>query len=225
MGAKPPEVEDGEGLAYYRAIEDAFAALRGTICVFVPKDYWLAQEWCRAGVPLAAVMAGVAEVFSKAQERGADPPSSLSYCRHAVRRHARRLATAHVGGPADAIEVAVGPALERLAAVIREVASAWSEQPAVVGVLDRLATAVEGVPSSAPPAAVEVTLERLEEGAIEAMFKSMSAQDREEVMRVVENVPVSGELSPEVVERSRRAVQARAVRERIGLPRLELGNA
>lgn len=225
MGAQPPQVGHDEGLAYFRAIEDAFAALRGTVWVFLSKDYWLAQEWWRAGVPLAAVMAALAEVFARARERDADPPSSLSYCRHAVRRHAKRLAAAHAGGPADALEVPVGPALARLAAEIRKVATAWREQPPVVGVLERLATAVESVPAAAPPAAVQATLDDLEQGAIESLLKAMADGDRKELVQQVEGTPVSGEIAPEVAARSRRALLARAVRERIGLPRLELEHA
>ncbi len=51
----PDEAE----IAYYRAVEDHFAALRGTPFLFSPKDFALLRRWWREGVPLAAVLAGI----------------------------------------------------------------------------------------------------------------------------------------------------------------------
>ncbi|HPW56848.1 MAG: hypothetical protein KA072_07245 [Thermoanaerobaculaceae bacterium] len=223
MGAEPPvPLARGEELTYYRTVEDAFAVLRGTVFIFKPKDFALLQGWWRAGVPLAAVMAGLAEVFDRARQRGADPPSSLAYCRHAVNRHAKRLATAHVGGGAAAPEVEVGPALARLAQAVTLTADRWQASAPVAGVLESLARAIEGIPAGAPPAAVEATLEKLETGALEALFAALPDGDREAVLADVDEQPLDPALTPEVAARSRRALQVRAVRERIGLPRLEL---
>lgn len=223
MGAQPPApVDRGEELAYYRAVEDAFAALRGTVFIFNPKDFALLQGWWRAGVPLAAVMAGFAEVFERAHQREADPPSSLAYCRHAVNRHAKRLAAAHVGGGAAAPEVEVGPSLARLVRAVRETAREWEASEAVAGVLETLARAIEGLPPGAPAAAVEATLEHLEGGALESLLAALPAGEREAVRAGAQAQSLDPALAPEVAARSRRALLARAVRERIGLPRLEL---
>ncbi|MGV8038833.1 MAG: hypothetical protein AB2L07_01675 [Thermoanaerobaculaceae bacterium] len=223
MGAQPPApVDPGEELAYYRAVEDAFAALRGTVFIFNPKDFALLQGWWRASVPLAAVMAGLAEVFDRARQREADPPSSLAYCRHAVVRHAKRLAAAHVGGGAAAPEVEVGPSLARLARAVRETAAGWQASAAVAGVLESLARAIEGVPPGAPAAAVEATLEHLEGGALQSLLAALPADEREALLAGAQAQPLDAALAPEVAARSRRALLARAVRERVGLPRLEL---
>ncbi|HPC82039.1 MAG TPA: hypothetical protein P5234_02075 [Thermoanaerobaculaceae bacterium] len=226
MGAQPPDpVDRGEELAYYRAVEDAFAALRGTVFIFKPKDFALLQGWWRAGVPLAAVMAGLAEVFERARQRDADPPSSLAYCRHAVNRHAKRLAAAHVGGGKPAPGVQVGPALARLVAAVRRSAAAWKGEAAVEQVLENLARAIEGMPAGAPPAAVEVALEHLESATLEALLAALPATDRERLEVGLPEQPPAPGVAPEVAARSRRALLARTVRERVGLPRLELDGA
>src|SRR5512135_3596651 len=107
-----------EELAYYRAVEDQFAALRGTTFIFSPKDFALLRSWWTAGVPLAAVLAGIGEVWERRRERDGDPVSSLSYCRHAVARHARRLAAAHEGAAAPSQTLDVPAALRSLAAEV-----------------------------------------------------------------------------------------------------------
>ncbi|MCU0291460.1 MAG: hypothetical protein MUF10_05645 [Thermoanaerobaculaceae bacterium] len=223
MGAQPPDaLASDEELHFYRAVEDAFAALRGTIFVFNPRDFALLQGWWRSGVPLGAVMAGLGEVFERARQRDADPPSSLTYCRHAVHRHAKRLAAAHVGGEMPGAVRPAGPALAALAAAVRDARAAWDAQQAVACALESLAQAIEGLPADAPPAALEATLEQLEGAALEALLAALPPGEREAVQRAAgAGAPEAG-VSAEVAERSRRALQARAVRERLGLPRLEL---
>lgn len=223
MGAQPPEpLGSDEELLFYRAVEDAFAALRGTIFVLNPKDFALLQSWWRSGVPLAAVMAGLGEVFERVRQRDGDPPSSLAYCRHAVHRHAKRLAAAHIGGGASTETGPVGASLAALAAAVRETGARWDASSAVASVLENLARAVEGLPADAPPAALESTLEQLEGAALEALTAALPAAETTAMRRAVEAVAPEAGVAPEVEVRSRRAMLARAVRERIGLPRLEL---
>ncbi|MEJ2582841.1 MAG: hypothetical protein P8127_14590 [Acidobacteriota bacterium] len=90
--------DDTREIAYYREIEDYFATLRGVPHVLSPKDFQLLREWWRDEIPLPAVRAALAEVFARRRDRGEpDPVVSLSYCRHAVKAHARRAAEMHVG--------------------------------------------------------------------------------------------------------------------------------
>ncbi|HPS78900.1 MAG TPA: hypothetical protein PLS53_12155 [Thermoanaerobaculaceae bacterium] len=226
MGAQPPEpLGSDEELLFYRAVEDAFAGLRGTVFVLSPKDFALLQGWWRSGVPLAAVMAGLGEVFERARQRDGDPPSSLAYCRHAVHRHAKRLAAAHVGGGAPADTGPVSASLAVLAAVVRDAGARWDASCAVASVLESLARAVEGLPADAPPAALESTLEQLEGAALEALMAALPAAETAAMRRAADAVAPEAGVPPEVGARSRRAMLARAVRERIGLPRLELNLA
>jgi len=96
--------DDDLEIAYYRTVEDLFATLRGVPHILSPKDFHLLRQWWRDEVPLAAVRAGITEVFAKRRERGEpDPVVSLSYCRHAVKTHARRIAEMHVGASDEGV--------------------------------------------------------------------------------------------------------------------------
>ena len=72
-----PETE--EELAYYREIEDFFAAMRGVPHIVSPKDFQLLRGWWRDRIPLAAVAAGISEVFARRRDRNdRDPVVSLT---------------------------------------------------------------------------------------------------------------------------------------------------
>lgn len=221
MGKEP----SGTGLspeesAYYRAVEDHFARLRGTVFVISPKDFALLRRWWREGVPLAAVLAGVAEVFERRRGRSADPVSSLAYCRHAVSRHAGRLAGAAGETPAAPVDVA--SLLEGLALAVRRAAESWREEPPIAAVLNDLLRAVESLPANADPAALDETLSRLELAALEDVALRLPGTVRAGLeKRVADDV---GGLAVEetVRKRTERALRLRLVRELLGLPRVEL---
>ncbi len=213
--------EDAE-IAYYRAVEDHFAALRGTPFLFSPKDFALLRRWWREGVPLAAVLAGIAEAWERRREREEDPVSSLSYCRHAVARHGKRLRAAHAGAAEAVPAPDVAAALAALVAAIGEAEARWSEQRAVREVLGDLERAVASVPADGDPAAIEKALAELEFGALDALARALPADAKGAIEREVgESLDRLG-LETEVRERTRRALLVKAVRRLIGVPRLEL---
>lgn len=222
MGQEPP----WEGLnpaeaAYYQAVEDAFARLRGTPFWFSPKDWALLERWWREGVALGAVLAGVAEVFARRRERGDDPVSSLAFCRHAVARHWRRLSSAGVGGE-EPIHVDVPGGLARCAAELDAAARQWESCPALAEGIAALAAMVRTLPASAPPAALDQALANLEAEAVERLAALLPAACREAAQRRVQEVLAEVSGDPQVVERTRRALQLREWRRELGLPRLEL---
>ncbi len=223
MGAQPPRPQlTGEELAYYRAVEDLFARLRGTPFLLTPKDFALLRRWWQEAVPLAAVATGVAEVFERSRERGADPVSSLAYCRHAVQRHARRLAVAAAGAERVPETVDVAAAVARLAAEVRAAATRRHAEPSIAAALLSLAATLETVPTSATPAAVDELLGRLELAIFEALFGALAPADRATVEAQVAGELAGIDLAPEIRARTERALRLRAVRELLGLPRLEL---
>lgn len=222
MGEEPPQ----QGLsaaeeAYYRAVEDAFARLRGTPFLFSPKDFSLLQRWWKEGVPLAAVLAGLGEVFFRRQEAGEDPVSSLTYCRHAVRRHARRLAEAAVGSPA-APAVDVATALQRLVSELEAVAGRWEAVAELRDGVLALAATVGTLPATAPPAAVEEALARLEAAALESLARCLPEPIQDEVAARVTDALAGVPAGGEIRQRTRRALLLREWRRELGLPRLEL---
>ncbi len=213
---------DDPEIAYYRAVEDHFAALRGTPFLFSPKDFALLRRWWREGVPLAAVLAGIAEAWERRREREEDPVSSLSYCRHAVARPGQRLWPARAGAAAAGPAPDVAAVRGALVAAIRDAEARWSGQRAVCEVLGDLERAVASVPADGDPAAIEKALADLEFGALDALARGLPADARRSIEREVgESLNRLG-LEKDVRERTRRALLVKAVRRLVGVPRLEL---
>lgn len=211
-----------EELAYYRTIEDRFGQLRGTPFLFRPKDFSLLRTWWTNRVPLAAVLAGMQEVFDRRRESGGEPVSSLAYCRHAIARHAKRLAPiadAPVAPPA-------GDALARLAAEVRVAAVRWTGMVGVVTGLESLAKTLETLPAEADPAALEDALGRLEAGALEGLVRVLPDEAAAGIAVTVAAAMQGVGEGTDAATRARmeRAVRLRAVRECLGLPRMELSD-
>lgn len=206
-----------EELAYYRAVEDHFCRLRGTPFLFSPKDFAYLRRWWQEGIPLSAVLLALGEVFAKKRERGEGPVSSLAYCRHAVARQAKRLAQARVGGE-EKPAWDLGQALDALRRQLEEVRSGLSS-PRLAELISGLIAALAALPRDVPVASVTEMLAELEEQTLSAAWAALPAEERAEIedrMRA---------LLPAGTELSRRAWQVavlRAVREHLGLPRLEL---
>ncbi len=212
-----------EEQAFYRAVEDHYAALCRAPYLILPKDFALLRAWYRQGAPLAAVLAGLDEVFERFREEGEEEPVfPLSYCRRLINGHVRRLAAVRVGSetPAEA-EVDVPSRLAALAAAARGAAAPWIGS-AVAKVLLDLAAALETVPASAPAGAVEETLSRLEVGALESIFGALPPEVRERLGGEARAAASGVDPASEVGRRTYRAVLLRGVREHLGLPRLEL---
>lgn len=206
-----------EELAYYRAVEDHFCRLRGTPFLFSPKDFAYLRRWWQEGVPLSAVLLALGEVFAKKRERGEGPVSSLSYCRHAVARYAKRLAQAQVGG-GEAKAWDVEGALANLCLQLEKVESQIAF-PRLKQVVWGLAATIRALPRDLPAATLAEMLAEVEE---QALGEAWAALPEEERQRLESHLKAG---LPEGAELSGRAWQVailRAVREHLGLPRLEL---
>jgi hypothetical protein len=212
-----------EEQAFYRAVEDHCAALCRAPYLILPKDFALLRTWYRQGAPLAAILAGLDEVYERCQEEGEEPVFPLSYCRRAVNRYVRNLAAARVGSEAPAqVEVDVPAALDRLVAEVSEAATRWAASPRVAKVLQDLVTALASVPGTAPVGAVEESLSRLEVGALDSLLGALAEQERAGLEGEATAAAVGVDPASEVGRRTRRAVLLRGVRELVGLPRLEV---
>jgi hypothetical protein len=213
-------------LAYYRAVEDLFARLRGTPFLLTPKDFALLKRWWVEGVPLAAVVAGLGEAFAGRRERGEDPVSSLSYCRHAVARAAKRLAPgtrAREGAPPT---VNVEEALRALADDIGALAERWrAERAEWAAALETLRDAMIGLPHGRPAADIAETLGRLEVAMLDVLAGCAPAHVAEQVEAALRAELQGLELPEEARARTERALRLRLWRETVGLPRLELTGA
>ena len=216
--------DDELELEYYRAVEDLFATLRGVPHVISPKDFQLLREWWRDEVPLAAVRAGITEVFARRRERGElDPIVSLSYCRHAVRKHARRVAEMLVGATDEAASpTEPGPALEALAADLFAVADrSRRERPRIADVVERIATAVQAA-SELPASAIEEHLFALESALLANCLEALDEPTRLALENRARKEAESTAATTEARDRTFRALRDRFLRRDLELPRLEL---
>jgi hypothetical protein len=212
-------------VAYYRAVEDFFATLRGVPHTISPKDFQLLREWWRDEVPLAAVRAGITEVFARRRERGEhDPVVSLSYCRHAVRKHARRVAEMQVGATDDDTSPPPDPKpdLEALAADLKAVAARLRpEKPRIASIIDSIATAVETA-SELPVSALEEHLFALESALLANCLEALDEPSRQSLENRALNEAESTSATPQARDRTFRALRDRLLRSDLELPRLEL---
>ena len=217
----PDELE----ITYYRQVEDLFSTLRGVPHTLSPKDFQLLRGWWRDEVPLTAVAAGITEVFARRRGDESDPVVSLSYCRHAVNRHAKRLAEMTVGeSPPDV--ATEGPSVaDRLALVISELSTAaGAARESLPGVAD----VIEGIAhqmvrcDQMPMAVVEDHLFSLETVLLDGCWRAMPESERLEITARANATAETSGAEGEIADRTRRAMRDRELRRRLGLPRLEL---
>ena len=220
-------IEADEELEFYRGVEDFFAALRGVPHLLSPKDFQLLRSWWRDGVPLAAVTGGISEVFARRRDRGdEDPVVSLAYCRHAVARHAKRLAEMRAGAHPE--QPAAGATDRRhppvaLAAGLRSAAAALSgDMLPVAGAILTVADLVEaGI--DLPPAMLEERLCALESVLLAGCWRALPAAERERIEAASVAAAAASGATGEARVRTCRAIRDRELRRALGLPRLELG--
>lgn len=222
-----PETEDE--LAYYREIEDFFSAVRGVPHILSPKDFQLMRGWWRDRVPLAAVVAGITEVFARRRDRGdrEDPVVSLGYCKHAVRRHAARLAEMHVGeAPPEAPETDFEQDARGLDAVLKSMRAAADrlseDLPAVTAAILEIATLLDTAPEM-PPAILEEHLFSMEAVLLDRCWRALPDLERDAIDKRSQLAAAAAGGTESTRERTRRAVRDRELRHMLGLPRLEVG--
>lgn len=83
---------------YFTEIEERFQKCRGTGTLLSPLDWALIESWKEAGLPLAAVLAGIERSFEKfkARRRKYKTVNSLAYCSQEVLRASEEARAAEV---------------------------------------------------------------------------------------------------------------------------------
>ena len=211
-----PEIE------FLRAVEDLFATLRGVPHLLSPKDMQLARTWWKDEVPLAAVTAGVTEVMEKrrATDDG-DPVVSLSYCRHAVRRHSKRFQEQQVGAHSGAADPRdIDRLIVSLSADLRR-AAGNVQFPETAIAIEAFAAQVDSLVGTAPEL-VDEQLFALETGLLEACRRTLPPAILGEIERSAETKIDGSGVSSDALRRSLRAVLDRQIRTLLDLPRLEI---
>ncbi len=219
--------ENTPELDYYRAVEDLFSSLRGVPHLLSPKDFQLLRSWWKDEVPLSAVRTGVAEVFARRRERGeVEPVVSLSYCRHAVAAHAKRVAEMRVGAGADSTNdmASAREAIDHLAERLDEAAARVRDgRPRAAAVIDRFNHEVRAA-TEIDSRLVGEHLYALETSLLVDCLDALEEEDR---LRLNDRARAESEsvaVDPEARERTFRALRDRLLRNLLDLPRLEIDN-
>lgn len=217
--------ETEEDRSYYAAAEAAFIRRRGTPFLLSPRDFSLLKEWRALGVPLEAIESGIDEAFTRREERSATGRvNSLSYCRDAVlEAWERRLETSRGRGaearPDD-------PDARRiLVELAKRLAETRERRPDLADPLDSAVRAIARMGGSEKDAGeIEASLARLDKRLAKELAESLGAPERESVdAEVAALLKGAGDRMDEAaLEKTRRALTRRIVRERLALPRLSL---
>ena len=229
-----PGAPDGaeDEASYGTRVEEAFIAERGTPFLLSPKDWRLICGWRESGIPSGTVIRAVREAFERKRARGdLSRISSLSYCANAVEvlweMERRGLVGAHgtrAETPPDALDAA-----PRLAALVEAIETAEGSalagtDPAVVrAALSAARSALGELDPAAGLESLEESLHALEKSLVKKLEKALGDAEREALERSVEEEAGDlAALSKEARGRIQRALRARAVRRRFGLPALTL---
>lgn len=77
-------MKDRELEAYLDRVESEFFRRKGRPGLFSPSDFVIASTWYRDGVPLSAVLEGMAEAFEArfaGRDSGIEEVNSLTFCK------------------------------------------------------------------------------------------------------------------------------------------------
>jgi hypothetical protein len=217
--------ETAEDRAWYEAAEAAFIRRRGTPFLLSPSDFALLKEWRALGVPLEAVASGIDEAFTRREERkAAGRVNSLSYCRDAVlEAWERRAETSRgKGGTSAGPEPDVAAALAELT---RRVAEARERRPDLAAPFDAVLRVLARLEASGKaPEETEGALARLDRRLAKEIVAALPDPERAaldaEVARLLAGA--GARMDPDTLEKTRKALTRREVRERLELPRLSL---
>jgi hypothetical protein len=212
-------------LDFLRQVEDLFAASRGLPHVLSPKDVQLIRSWFADSVPLAAVAAGVTEAIEKKREaEDGDVVVSLSYCRHAVRKHAKRMAAAAVGSGEPEVSrhrnhsPAVHHLCDHLGRLAGELRSSHPETAEIlVDVSGRL-----GAAADADRDTIDGLVFALESEMLRRCRESLSDAEQRAIDEKVRQLLQRSATPESSWARVGKAHRDRLVREALRLPRLEL---
>ena len=152
---------------------------------------------------------------------------SLSYCRHAVKRNAKRLAEMRTG-QSDANPEEVTPegsgACESLVSTLKKAAESQGvERPAVAAVLIRVVAQVETACAYLVAAMLDEYFFGLEAEMFHDCWAALPDHERSTIEAHVEKAADGTSATDEAKKRSTKALRDRELRLLLNLPRLEVG--
>lgn len=224
---------------YFTEIEEHFQRARGRQIYLCPLDWALIESWKEAGIPLAAVLAGIDQTFAgfaAGRRKDTERPRSLAYCAAAVARAAAAAKEAAVGGHDGTPPEAPGFEPRRIASFLEQARAqlaAASLPPLAAAVAAEVAQelAAQAALWAAPAPPARPPLDQLDRwltalddrlcAAVQAAAPSaVLAATRADYER--ELAPYRRQLKTEQLAMVERQFLRKRLLERYGLPRLSL---
>ena len=225
---------------YFTEIEECYQRCRGTRTLLSPLDWALIESWKEAGIPLEAVLAGVARAFEKykARRRKYRMVNALAYCTQAVLEAAEQARAGETQGrarrdaPPPFAEEDLVRFLRHNAAAVDEASSKAREQGRQV-LADELASVAADLRGTAAQEPgkwladleeLEIRLTALEEKLTASLTRACSVERLAEIQGQVERGlgPYRRKMSGPQIESLERQFRKRCLLEAYELPRLSL---
>jgi hypothetical protein len=225
---------------YFTEIEERYQQCRGTKTLLSPLDWALIESWKEAGIPLEAVLAGIARAFEKfkARHRKYRMVNALAYCTQEVLRAAEEAraseiqAGARKDSPPPFASEDILRFLNRNAEAL-ELASRQAREQGQQVLADDLASTAASLRETAwqEPAKLvanleelEIRLTALEEKLTASLTRASPVERLGEIEAQVERGlgPYRRKMSGPQIESLKRQFRKRCLLERYQLPRLSL---
>lgn len=226
-GAADGDVLDEAG--YATLLEEAFIAERGTPFLLSSKDWLLIRDWRESGIPADSAIRAIHETFEKRRARGqVGKIGSLSYCENAVVERwemERRGLVGQGSGARDVAPESVTDRLKRLVVALQAARERSVEGIDEVDYRKAILAALQKI-ESLPPSLFEETesaLSAIETSLSKKLEKALHPEPRAALeARAEAALGAPGAVSPEIRERTRRALVKREVRRLLQIPPLTL---
>ena len=225
---------------YFTEIEERYQQCRGTKTLLSPLDWALIESWKEAGLPLEAVLTGIARAFDKfkARQRKYKMVNALAYCTQEVLRAAEeaRVGETQAGTRKDAPPPFAREDLLRflnLNAETVEIASRKAREQGQQVLADDLASTAAALRETASqePAELladledlEIRLTALEEKLTASLTRACSLDRLTAIQAQVERGlgPYRRKMSGPQIESLERQFRKRCLLEHYQIPRLSL---
>jgi hypothetical protein len=225
---------------YFTEIEECYQRCRGTRTLLSPLDWALIESWKDAGLPLEAVLTGIARAFEKykARQRKYRMVNALAYCTQEVLRAAEEARTGQIQGaarkdspppfaPEDLVRFLVrnAEALELASRQAREQGQAvLADDLAAIAPALREIAAQEPAKLLAGLEELEIRLTALEEKLSASLTRAASVERLADIQAEVERGlgPYRRKMNGPQIESLERQFRKRCLLEFYRLPRLSL---
>ena len=228
---------------YFTEIEDAFVRRRGKHLFLSPMDWALMETWKQQGIPLHIVLRGVEKSFDSYEAKPRKRTvKSLLYCQEEVEAQFAEWIESHVGAADDSPEhapesdktpfsfAAITEHLERSRMALSELAGSRKQEDDLSEALARAIALLVDIEKDFASSTtldtrkLEDSLTGLERMLNDSMFAVVSSSGLDELKNGIKEQlkPYRGQMDAAVYKQTFENLLLKALREKIGMPRLSL---